>query len=68
MLFQISSYVLPSTMLVVAIAPGFTSEFISGVPLLISTDTIELNFIPVASAPIVLRIASGPRCCITAPS
>ncbi len=50
-------------MLVVAIAPGFTSEFISGPPRTFwdsSMETIELNRIPVASTPMVFAIASGP--------
>ena len=55
-------------MLVVAIAPGFTSEFISGPPSAFcesSTETIELNASPVASTPIVFAISSGPDSSIT---
>ena len=63
MLFQISSRVLPLTILVAVIAPGFTSGLISGPPNTFcanSTDTIELKRIPVASTPIRFSIASGP--------
>ena len=63
MLFQISSRLAPFTMLVVAIAPGLTSEFISGPPRAFcenSIDTMELKRMPVASTPMVLAIASGP--------
>ena len=68
MLFQTSSRVAPFTMLVVAIAPGFTSEFISGPPSAFwesSIETIELNRMPVASTPIVFAIASGPDSSMT---
>ena len=63
MLFQTSSRVAPFTMLVVAMAPGFTSEFISGPPYAFwesSIATIELNRMPVASTPMLLAMASGP--------
>ncbi len=55
-------------MLVVAIAPGFTSEFISGPPSAFcenSTETIELKRMPVASTPIVFAISSGPDSSMT---
>ncbi len=51
-----------------AIAPGLTSEFISGPPSTFcesSTETIELKRIPVASTPMVFSIASGPCSSIT---
>ena len=52
-------------MLVVEMAPGLTSGFISGAPVpttvrTASTAIIELNRAPVASTPIVFSIASGP--------
>ena len=53
---------------VVAIAPGLTSEFISGPPSAFwenSTETIELKRIPVASTPMVFSMASGPCSSIT---
>jgi hypothetical protein len=57
---QMSFSFLPSTMLVVAIAPGFTNEFIS-CPLYCSTATIELNTCPVASTPMESSTAASPR-------
>ena len=63
MLFQTSSRLAPLTMLVVAMAPGLTSGFISGPPSDFwanSIATIELKRMPVASTPIVFSIASGP--------
>ena len=63
MFFQIASRLAPFTMLVAVIAPGLTSAFISGPPSPFcenSIETIELKRMPVASAPIVFTIASGP--------
>ena len=51
-------------MLVAVIAPGLTMAFISA-PLYCSTATIELNTWPVASTPMLSRIASGPDSCMT---
>ena len=68
MLFQTSAAEFPFTIDVVAIAPGFTSEFISGPPSDFcenSIETIELKRIPVASTPIVFSIFSGPCSSIT---
>jgi hypothetical protein len=65
MLFQISSRSSPFTMLVVAMAPGLTSGFISGPPSTFcdsSIETMELKRMPVASVPIVLVTISGPLC------
>ena len=58
------SAVAPFTMLVVAMAPGFTKGFISW-PLSCSTATIELNTWPVASTPTPSSIALSPLSCIT---
>ena len=60
-----SSAVAPFTMLVVEIAPGFTSGFISGAPVpttvrTASTAMIELNRMPVASTPIRFSMDSRP--------
>ena len=55
-------------MLVAAIAPGLTRGFISGPPRPFcdhSMETIELNRMPVASTPMVLRMASAPCSSIT---
>ena len=55
-------------MLVVVIAPGLTSGFISGPPsafCAISTAMIELKRMPVASTPMRFSIASGPCSWIT---
>ena len=57
--FQTSSALAPVTMLVVEIAPGLTSGFISGAPvpttvLTPSMAMIELNRAPVASTPMLL--------------
>ncbi|MND00516.1 hypothetical protein D3C83_191620 [compost metagenome] len=55
-------------MLVVAMAPGFTREFISGPPsalLANSTATIELKRIPVASTPMVPSMNAAPCSSIT---
>ena len=49
-------------------APGLTREFISGPPSAFcenSTETMELNRMPVASTPMVFSIASGPCSSIT---
>ena len=63
-LSQISSAVLPATMLVAVMAPGLTRAFISE-PLYCSTATIELKTWPVASTPMLSRIACGPWSWIT---
>ena len=63
-LAQIASAFAPFTMLVVAMAPGFTNAFIS-CPLYCSTATIELNTWPVASTPIVFSICASPASCST---
>ncbi|MBP1654729.1 MAG: hypothetical protein H6Q28_1285 [Bacteroidetes bacterium] len=54
-------------MLVVVMAPAFTSGFISA-PLYCSTATIELNTCPVASTPMPFTTASAPDSCITCAS
>jgi len=54
----------PFTMLVVAMVPGFTNEFIS-CPLYCSTATIELNTCPVASTPMVSSTRCAPLYCRT---
>ena len=59
-----SASVLPATMPVVAIAPGFTSGFIWW-PLYCSTATIELNTCPVASTPTPSSSTCSPESCIT---
>ena len=59
-----SSAVLPSTRLVVAMAPGFTKGFIS-FPRICSMATMELNTWPVASTPILSSTACGPAVSIT---
>ena len=63
--FHTASDVVPVTMLVAEIAPGFTSGFISGAPvpptvLTASTAIIELNRAPVASTPMRFSIESAP--------
>ena len=55
----------PFTMLVMAIAPGFTNAFIS-CPLSFSTATIELNTWPVASTPTPSSTTFSPDSCMTA--
>ena len=60
-----ASAVAPVTMLVVEIAPGLTSGFISGAPApdtwrTPSTAMIELKRAPVASTPMRFSMAAGP--------
>ena len=61
---QTASAFAPFTMLVIAIAPGFTKAFISW-PLYFSTATIELKTWPVASTPTLSSTTFSPDSCIT---